>query len=427
MLKKAKDEHIIRYFLALGDEYSGKRDEKPEDQENTREKIKKERSSFIFGISFLSRFLHELFFFYNVPNPDDPKDFLDGIHKPIGIHFGPKYKNLPDPETLHDQIEKDRVLALLNDLKAIRFLLKAAAQPPFLRVFDEETNTKYDQRPWSADKKCCVHLMVTDIIQLLPTDQNLRKLLKGITEHRKNSYAANGVCIRIPLKRLFVLPNEANPCCPMNMAHMAQSQTSKSTGKESLVIIMGGAEQNYSIQTLVSMQSWQDPTLRYQFYENPFRRQDVEFLLSTENLVHSMYRYQTSKFDNPRIEMTATGKAKIRAHVYSIDTATTDLLGIYGYNARATKIVAMCIVYFLTDSVASASAAIFHTNTNTLMTADDFRSNLFKNRPLLITVQAGPGQDMKRILDIWDGDDIINQHGKFPAFFEMLQFEVLTV
>ena len=422
IIERVTDEHVIGFFMALGKDVPG--------NETVNKPKRFTRNPYIFGISFLSKLLKEVYKSFG--NEDDM--YVHGKNRPIGIHFDDKYNINNSPEPI-----------LIRDLRAIRFLIQSSSPCDYVEIFDDDIPVKFIHGTADRATKhriCCTHLMITDIVQMMNPKQKDRGGFDSIVGYRSINYAKNKGDMRIPLKRALVLERKL-PCMETwaltsGDERLVTYRESMPTRRKNLVIVMGGAEQNYALQAIVADQTWStSQTCHYQFYENVFFRMPTDFCVSTEDLVHAFYRQK----DRERIRILVKEERRISAHVYSICSAQKTILGIYGYNAYSSKIIAMCLIYILTGGAQEFKPPIHDHKSKKLIEIEEFQNLVFSNKPFLIQITphccgcsrlahcVKSNEDLlkkedTRILDTWDNHDIINNHIEFGDFFKTLRFEV---
>ena len=427
ILKAAYTNQRILYYYALG----------KENEERIGKDTTYERNPYVFGISFLSKFFHDIYFHYNKRGPDQSDRYLES-DRPIGIHLGQKLK---------DGTEKTDVANRM----ALYHLLFAALCSEYVKLFDSiiaageyieeykrdgiysgSSNIVIDERQADAGRECCIHIEIVDIIQMINPFAKERGSFHDVALYRKTRYKeySGYDFLRIPVKRPLVLAKRSEvkansyqilPSYEGPISSNKDSHSSDFAEDRVMVLVMGGAEQNFALQSAIVRQSWEaDAEFHYRLFENAFARSTNDFYVSSENLVHTFYKDE----DIVRKDIRAEENGLISAHIYPMKINNDDYIGVYGYNALSTKIVAMCTVKCLTTSVAEQESDDSK-GYNSAATISKIRKMIEGDVPFLIQVYPiHTNCTIWNLLDMWDREDIINNHERFDEFFGNLKFKV---
>lgn len=154
--------------------------------------------------------------------------------------------------------------------------------------------------------------------------------------------------------------------------------------------------------------------------------------MSSETFVHAIYSSNEGNRSNSQdADVDVIG---ISAHIYPMSIGNDDIIGIYGYGALATKIVAMCLINLLFDTAVEYNPCILEKDKQSPLRKDmsQLQSIIDVKEPFLVeivpnkeyTPEANRLNDDNAILKEWDDLDIINHHEKLDIFCSRIKFVI---
>lgn len=293
-------------------------------------------SNCVFGILFLSEYI---------------QSFIQKFYPDATKKFRIDYEQTGNPSVFWDTIDSNQSTHLHS--LAARALMGYSTNPSFFTFSERD------------DLSGTITIDHIDFISKknLPDPDTLRQKITNLKKNNQiNKYCKKNKIIRIPVKKLIALPfgqTDFNDPLPKSLVDL-DKRVEKFFG----ALVLGGAEQNIILSTLINIYKWRkdsgidnNPDCRYYgFAENVI---DAKGLLETEQH-HAIapknieYLIGTEGFVYGVPTRTAVGKIVNiddcrQAEVFKLVINKFPYYFIYGYHAVATKIATLKFFVSLTN------------------------------------------------------------------------------
>lgn len=377
-------------------------------------KFRLNHSTYVFGLCFLSRLLWCL---------SHDKKNLD-IQKKIFIQV--------DRTVLQDinLSNSSRKVAVEQQLNAIFFLFQAASSPEVLSIIDINgkliTGKNKEPNPANDLVFKLAGISMMNQRESSPKRSVPIRLAQNLFE-RVKTFFSFGIMV-IPIKRPIFLAKGSSIKDDQDLDSIGPVFPTLLTSEKgkTLILAIGGAEQNFGVQNLVVRQFWNRDIRYLGLNENLFSNAD--FNMGCENLVHAIYDKNIITDNKPFLVeriLTQDGLSNIKSHLYCMQNIqigdpkkksedhVVDLIGIYGFNAYSTKITALCLIKWLTMPNEEIEKD---------RTVKDTLKQIFDDNKSVL-LQVLPKNISDDLLCDWDRNDIVNQINQFDDFYNRLFFK----
>lgn len=327
-------------------------------------------STYVYGLTYLSRLLSLLLEEWGCQKLN------------VQINIGAQNSN---GETKNSSVKS----------QALDYIFRAASCPEYLEIVEGTENGEHDP--------------IIEVVDISLMNED-KKGGSRYFDRRKGVF-------RIPIKKPIFVNNSKTKA--LNPALVPSRQ-----GDRSLIMVIGGAEQNFAAQMLINENFWRQ-TKNERFLginENLFSEAPLN--IGTENLVYSIWRnIETANIASERTEREPTDRDKrvpLSALVYFIKDANIgeesdikkDVIGVYGHNALATNIFAMYMIHILTQPPSQGKNELEELS---------LKANRAMFLEITIRDSGSKFSETKQLIEFWDATNAINNFSKFQEFLEEIK------
>lgn len=271
--------------------------------------------------------------------------------------------------------------------------LKEDKDISYLKEFIKSSSTKFDST-FENENNLDSNLTIHDVKYFEDLEENRGfSLFKNL---KKKYQLLKEKKIRIPVKKYVALP-KGDKILPKQIDF----------DDKSLVIPLGGAEQNLGLIQLINNYRWQnEEDYEIGIAENIFEDyRNTKFQIGTEELVYGVSNHLKGR----KIDESDKGSAEL----FTFTTNDLRVLSIYGFSAPMTKI---------------AACKFFEAFKKEDKLKDKLPWKNYKTKPneIMIYEAVLNGQSFfgSDFLDYWDEKDVINENDEIEKLLSKLEIEI---